>query len=412
MSEAGRPRQVSMTNFTNGDGCCKAIGIVNHPRDCFLQASHAVLNVVAGEGVQGLYAVDIILGVPTLDPHEFSLDKTLAASIKKDYIELHKEQKLPSDDINKTRQISKNEQPVNFPTTFRLQHRPRCSSGRASRPPAGIGRTRRPADRAGASPPNTSARRLGTGVAAYLRRLADRPIPGRLVHDYSPNRNAFVARDENREDVARYRANNNELIRRSLPRLPPNQYTFGTLNAIEDALQTLDPERQAALRALCNGMDNTFLVLHEDPHRPAFPHEELLEIMRRDSPGIVDALQALTPSCRVAVSTFIDRLEGAILRMNISPTRVVDADPLAVDADTSLDQQVSEVSENEDLHTPTIETPLPPYSRHDPLFSCSLCCVPIFSNDTYVRLRCHMFLQFHKHCIRITTLEWDQLVDQ
>ncbi|KNE92199.1 hypothetical protein PSTT_07737 [Puccinia striiformis] len=64
MSEAGRPRQ--------------AIGIVNHPRDCFLQASHAVLNVVAGEGVQGLYAVDIILGVPTLDPHEFSLDKTLA----------------------------------------------------------------------------------------------------------------------------------------------------------------------------------------------------------------------------------------------------------------------------------------------------------------------------------------------
>ncbi|POW21593.1 hypothetical protein PSHT_02221 [Puccinia striiformis] len=78
MSEAGRPRQVSMTNFTNGDGCCKAIGIVNHPRDCFLQASHAVLNVVAGEGVQGLYAVDIILGVPTLDPHEFSLDKTLA----------------------------------------------------------------------------------------------------------------------------------------------------------------------------------------------------------------------------------------------------------------------------------------------------------------------------------------------
>ncbi|KAH9457367.1 hypothetical protein Pst134EA_021250 [Puccinia striiformis f. sp. tritici] len=276
-------------------------------------------------------------------------------------------------------------------------------------------------------PPDDWAR----GVAAYLRRLADRPIPGRLVHDYSPNRNAFVARDENREDVARYRANNNELIRRSLPRLPPNQYTFGTLNAIEDALQTLDPERQAALRALCNGMDNTFLVLHEDPHRPAFPHEELLEIMRRDSPGIVDALQALTPSCRVAVSTFIDRLEGAILRMNISPTRVVDADPLAVDADTSLDQQVSEVSENEDLHTPTIETPLPPYSRHDPLFSCSLCCVPIFSNDTYVRLRCHMFLQFHKHCIRrvllhhrrcplcsptciykITTLEWDQLVDQ
>ncbi|POW08160.1 hypothetical protein PSTT_07738 [Puccinia striiformis] len=276
-------------------------------------------------------------------------------------------------------------------------------------------------------PPDDWAR----GVAAYLRRLADRPIPGRLVHDYSPNRNAFVARDENREDVARYRANNNELIRRSLPRLPPNQYTFGTLNAIEDALQTLDPERQAALRALCNGMDNTFLVLHEDPHRPAFPHEELLEIMRRDSPGIVDALQALTPSCRVAVSTFIDRLEGAILRMNISPTRVVDADPLAVDADTSLDQQVSEVSENEDLHTPAIETPLPPYSRHDPLFSCSLCCVPIFSNDTYVRLRCHMFLQFHKHCIRrvllhhrrcplcsptciykITTLEWDQLVDQ
>ncbi|POW08120.1 hypothetical protein PSTT_07743 [Puccinia striiformis] len=136
---------------------------------------------------------------------------------------------------------------------------------------------------------------------------------------------------------------------RSLHGLPANQYTFGTLDTIEEALQTLDPGRQAALRALSNGMDSTFLVLHEDPHRPASPHEELLEIMRRDSPEIVDALQALTPSCRVAISTFIDRLESAILRMNINPSRIVDTDPLGVDPNPSSDQQVSEVSENEDL---------------------------------------------------------------
>ncbi|KAI7944138.1 hypothetical protein MJO28_011666 [Puccinia striiformis f. sp. tritici] len=158
---------------------------------------------------------------------------------------------------------------------------------------------------------------------------------------------------------------------RSLHGLPANQYTFGTLDTIEEALQTLDPGRQAALRALSNGMDSTFLVLHEDPHRPASPHEELLEIMRRDSPEIVDALQALTPSCRVAISTFINRLESAILRMNINPSRIVDTDPLGVDPNPSSDQQVSEVSENEDLMTPAIETPLPPYSRHDPLFQCS-----------------------------------------
>ncbi|KAH9441512.1 hypothetical protein Pst134EA_032947 [Puccinia striiformis f. sp. tritici] len=182
---------------------------------------------------------------------------------------------------------------------------------------------RRPADQAGTSPSIASARQLGTrGVATYLRRLADHPIPGRLVHDYSHNRNAFVARDENREDVARYRASNNEMERRSLTRLPANQYTFGTLDTIEDALQTLDPGRQAApLRALSNRMDSTFLVLHEDPHRPASPHGAL---------G--------------------DNAESAILRMNINPSRIVDTDPLGVDPNPGSDQQVSEVSENRRPH--------------------------------------------------------------
>ncbi|KAI9624620.1 hypothetical protein KEM48_008793 [Puccinia striiformis f. sp. tritici PST-130] len=53
------------------------------------------------------------------------------------------------------------------------------------------------------------------------------------------------------EDVARYRANNNEMERRSLTRLPANQYTFGTLDTIEEALQTLDPEgKQRSERSL------------------------------------------------------------------------------------------------------------------------------------------------------------------
>ncbi|KAH9441509.1 hypothetical protein Pst134EA_032944 [Puccinia striiformis f. sp. tritici] len=66
----------------------------------------------------------------------------------------------------------------------------------ANRPPAGIGRTS--ASRSGRRkpPPNTSARRLGTGRRSLLASAGRPPGPGRLVHDYSPNRNAFVARDE------------------------------------------------------------------------------------------------------------------------------------------------------------------------------------------------------------------------
>ncbi|KAA1092525.1 hypothetical protein PGT21_006127 [Puccinia graminis f. sp. tritici] len=208
----------------------------------------------------------------------------------------------------------------------------------------------------------------------------DGPTVGRLES------NAATARHETGDDIVEpgQESFNQQASAPEQPtqlRLPD----FGNLDPIQEVLESLIPEQQAILQGFFTNMNNAFLELANDPHRPPFTAEEILQHFG-DVQEVDDTMEALDSFNRARLEEFISDLEGALIRLNSQPRR----SPERV-------QQVSDLLDR--LSNDPIASSLSSDNPDNDACKCSICLAYYVPGDLNVILPCHSSHQFHRNCI-------------
>jgi hypothetical protein len=209
----------------------------------------------------------------------------------------------------------------------------------------------------------------------------------RLVHHIDES-NLATTHHETADDTVEP---GQELINQQVPapeqpaqlRLPD----FGNLDSIQEVLESITPEQQAILQGFFTNMNNAFLELANNPHRPPFTAEEIHQHFG-DFQEVDDTMEALDSFHRARLEEFISDLEEALIRLNSQPRR----SPARV-------QQVSDLLDR--LSNDPIASSLSSDNSDNDSCKCSICLAYYVPGDLNVILPCHTSHQFHRNCIEV-----------